>query len=109
MQSKSVALYGHTYLEFHTCELVENIISHLLTDHAPRDLVVRLSCRLDGVTGHVVKSDDVVEHAHSFVEGTEPVVWSVPVLLEEVVLHKFRNFQGDLVSFCQGALKSEKV
>ena len=57
--------------ELHRRQLVESL-SHRLSDHGPRDLLLRLGCRLDAVAGHVVKRDDVFEHAHRLVE------WAVP-------------------------------
>ena len=58
-------------LELHRRKLVEGA-SHRLPDHGPRDLLLRLCGRLHAVASHVVKRDDVFEHAHRLVEGAVP-------------------------------------
>ena len=53
------------------------------------------------MSGQVVESDEVPDHADGLVEGAVTIVGRVSVLLKEVVLQKLGNFQSDLVSFGQ--------
>lgn len=65
--------FFHGVLELHGGELVE-YVAHGVTDDVPGDLVVGLRGGLDGVSGHVVECDDVLQHAHGLVERTETIV-----------------------------------
>ena len=72
-------------------------LPNLVLDDSPGDCV-GVSCGfLHGLLCHIVESHNVVEHAHSLVEGTVAVVLGVRVLLEKVILNKFSHFQNDLV------------
>ena len=61
-----LALLGRI-LELHAAQLVQDA-AHVLLDGRPRDLVLRLSGRLDGVARRVVEADQVVQHEHRLVE-----------------------------------------
>ena len=60
-----------TDLELHGAQLVENV-AHVVAYDRPRDAVVALGGCLDDVSGHVVESDHVSQHANGLVERAEP-------------------------------------
>ena len=73
------ALTISTDLELHGAELVHDVMQRLAYD-AERDLVVALRRRLHAMTGQVVESNDVSQHAHRLVERAVAIVRRVAVL-----------------------------
>ncbi len=74
-------------LELHAAQLVQDAAQVLLDDR-PGDLVLRLGGGLDGAARTIVEADQIVQHEHGLVEGTEAIVGGVAVLLQEVVLEQ---------------------
>lgn len=79
-----LALLGRIF-ELHARQFVQNA-AHVITNRRPRDLVLRLSCRLDRSSRRIVEADQIVQHEHGLVERTKAIVCSVAVLLQKVVL-----------------------
>eukprot|EP00053_Salpingoeca_punica_P023409 m.9950 g.9950 ORF g.9950 m.9950 type:complete len:683 (-) comp5100_c0_seq1:47-2095(-) len=92
--------------ELHGGDLVDEL-AHLLLDHAERDLVEALRCRLDSAASHVIEANHVAEHQHRLVERAEAIVVGIAVLLQEVVLDDLGHLKCDLVRLGQRALADE--
>merc|ERR1719427_1823861 len=67
-------------LKLHACKLVDDV-THGLSDHIPGYFVLLLCSCLYRVTSEIIKCDDILQHAHSLVEGTIPIIWTVTILL----------------------------
>lgn len=62
------------------------LITKIIFDDRPSDLVVRLSSMLYSLSCQVVERNNIVEHPDSLVEWTVTIIWSIRVLLQEVIL-----------------------
>lgn len=86
--------------------MVHNV-AHSLTNDIPGDFVLGLRGRLNGVTGHIVEVNDVLQHADGLVEGAETIVRRVGVLLQEIILQQLGYLKGDLVGLGQRGLADQ--
>lgn len=61
------------------------LITKIIFDDRPSDLVVRLSSMLYSLSCQVVEGNNIVEHSDSLVEWTVTIICSIRVLLQKVV------------------------
>ena len=83
--------------------------SYLLPDGCPRNPVYIVHRFLHSFLCQVVELHNVMEHAHSLIEGTVAVIRGVGILLEEVILDQLGNLKCDFVRFSKRTLLQKHV
>jgi len=89
--------------ELHGGELVQDV-GCPVADQSPGDPRLLVGRVLDSRDGRLVEGHHVLQHADGLEEGTEGVVLTVRVLLQEVVLEHLGHLQRNLVLLIQGRL-----
>ena len=65
-----------THLKFHPGQLVY-LITEIILDDSPSDLVVRLSSMLYSLSCQIVEGNNIIEHPNCLVEWTVTIIWCI--------------------------------